>query len=319
MSGFRLNRCQVIGGSGLARLTILVLTAVVLAACGGGGALDQPAPAGDDSTPPAASPQQPDLTLPLDVQRQVSANHYSRLRLGSDFDPTLPHDRMAAEGTFAVFWPDWDPAALPPSYKPAYAVYNFYLDDRDGRPLVIFCWETPPESWDDLAVGVANWQEGRWEWHRGPADDLLELEALEPYVSEEGVLLVMVMLTGTEECVLKWIQGPRLGINQVVITPGNDYCHVEVDYLISDLLMPVVVEANLDFDPSAGRTPSEAFSYSGIISADTAIHAEAGLYLDHFGFPDIPIGHRLVAIRVTDFDGDSDVMWYPWKVWFFPE
>lgn len=319
MSGFRLNRGQTIGGCGLARLIILALTLLACAACGGSIAASQLAPPVSDNTPPAASPQQPDLTLPLDVQRQTSANHHTRLRLGSEFDPLLPHDRMAAAGTFGVYWPHWDPDADPPSRKPAYAVYNFYLDDLEGRPLVIFCWETPPESWDDLAVGVSNWQEGRWEWFHGPADDLLELEALDPYVSEEGVLLVMVMLTGTEECVLKWIQGPRLGINEVIVSASEDSYTVSFDYLISAQVPPYCVSANLGFDPSAGNTPAEAFGSAGTAYYYGAVHSGEGLYCDAFPFPAVPAGGHFVALEVMDFQGDTDVIWYPWKLWFFPE
>ena len=130
---------------------------------------------------------------------------------------------------------------------------------------------------------------------------------------------MLVMVTGTEECVLKWIQGPRLGITEVSVIASEDSCTVSFDYLISACVPPYTVAANLGFDPSAGNTPSEAFRNSGVISADLLHHASEGLYFETHWFPVMPVGSHFVALEVKDFHGDSDVMWYPWKVWFFPE
>jgi len=255
-----------------------------------------------------------DLPLPLDATRQTSGNHHERLLLGAGFDELLPHERVSIQDDFARYAPNWNPQADPPAFEPAFAIYNFNLDDRGGTPVVWFCWDTPPQSWDDLMIGIANWEQNTWEWFAGPPEDRLELTALDPYVSAEGVMLVMTILMGSNECVLKWVQAPRLGITDIEVTgEGGNYI-LTLNYFISDLESPYEVEAQVGFDTADGDTPVDAFGVSGFVSCDLFFPSSSGFYRGSFYVSQVLDNEYLIALKVTTFTSNADVYWYPWKI-----
>lgn len=226
-------------------IILLVLAAVLLAACGG---RSQPvAPAVPAAAPPGLA-QRIALPAPGALGRQLipeapprraSFEFSSSVNYGGNFNG-LPYAQVEANASVeAVFAPQYDPQAEPPLTEPAYAGYYFYgLDTFNGPPQLILEWSAPPAE-GCLWVALANFVRGTWDWFALDSGILttLSVDSLAPYTRPaDSYLYLYVVLTGTQAAQLQYVvlgqpAAPSLTIfTNLSGTPPNGLAPLQVEY-----------------------------------------------------------------------------------------
>ena len=163
-----------------------------------------------------ALPQQ--LASQLPQPKSLSYTQDDQLQNASGFIHELPYNRVSGLiEPMAVFTPSWDPAGQPTVDDLAYATYRFTLPGYNGEATLGTIWQyAPPEPGvGETAVcwvGLSNWERGCWDWYAGPADYVLSVASLDPYVADDGELLVVVLLLGTTECALSEL---AVGVSEI--------------------------------------------------------------------------------------------------------
>ena len=116
----------------LGALAFLILAA--LAGCGTSGHSTQES-AG--SAAPVPLPAVPELAAKLKphTAAYVAADLQ---KSGADYDPTLPLQRVTANGNEAHFDPQWDSPAQVGFDKLAFATYDFTIKSYAGAPRIVY-------------------------------------------------------------------------------------------------------------------------------------------------------------------------------------
>jgi len=195
---------------------ILTLIAALPAmGCGGGGgaAIRDLAPqhSGPEVQPVAAEDGAGfGLPAPQLLLRQVSYLPEDRVRMGFYLDPGLPRQLVEIDGDDARFAPNWTDPGGTDSANLAWAVYPFSLAGYSDEAQVSLGWETAPADTDDVYVALGAVAKNAWQWYRPDAEGTAAVESMAPFVAPGGELLVAVVLTGSDECLLDWV---RIGAN----------------------------------------------------------------------------------------------------------
>jgi len=151
------------------------------------------------------------LPAPSQLARHPSYTPEDRVKQGSEFSGIFPSNRVMPQWINASYDPNWDQQASPTIADLAYAAYAFHLDGYSDEPLLHVGWLAPPE-YTDWWIGMARWEDDAWEWHQGTVANLVNLNTMEPYISETDNVLLLVMVAGTEPCTLGYLRfGARVG------------------------------------------------------------------------------------------------------------
>lgn len=206
---------------------LFVLTAIPLfAACGGKGDALPAQPPSDQSGESVDGQPAVLLALPApsDIPRGASAppTDGDRYRPSLAYDATLPHQRTG--GMFELeFDPDWHPGDVATPDRLAYACYHFTnLTEYTGVARIKLDWSVPPPSYQHLWLAVADFDRDTWRWYPVPATNTVDMAHFDAFVSGNGEMLALVLLSGTDEATLRWIIiGDRLTLNAQLITDLN--------------------------------------------------------------------------------------------------
>lgn len=180
-----------------------------------GAELNQPA-VGKLGQPPVA--QLPALPAPANLLKQPAAfpatttdTAYGRTRSGAAFDADLPHNRVGAEGSSAMFYPG-DPSLPGGLADVAYCTYRFQIAPFLRMDALKLDWTSHPAPAGNYWVGISDFETGRWRWFDGPLEgQLLEGAALDDMDDPgNGTLFVVVAVVspGTPELANLEITGP---------------------------------------------------------------------------------------------------------------
>jgi len=152
--------------------------------------------------PPPAAAQDPDMgshtpAIPLpDPWSLVSVDTPALWdQAGSDFvSHTVSPTRVTASGQHGRFEPQqtgdgdrWDASA--------YALYRFDLEGTESGRLLDTIWETPPKD-NDFWVGLANFEDQRWDWYDAAPGTALTVPELLPYTADSQEVYVVIVVTG---------------------------------------------------------------------------------------------------------------------------
>ena len=151
-----------------------------------------------------------------------------RLRDGGDYSTVLPPSRVSADGAAALFAPQWSStqdglAAL------AYALYAFNLADPASHEQVDTAWEGAlPAS--AAYIALSDFSNGRWLWYALPPSGELSCGVCSAYASPAGVMLAVVVLTGTEQQRLHWLRvgGNLPPVADLDVTPQSGMAPLDV-------------------------------------------------------------------------------------------
>lgn len=100
----------------------------------------------------------------------------------------------------------------PEDGSPAYAVYTFSLAGYDGEPYIELGWQSPLPAAADTWIGLSDWARGSWRWHAVDSAGIAVTAGLDPFIDEDGIMLVVVAYGGEEPCTLDWLRvGPADG------------------------------------------------------------------------------------------------------------
>jgi len=233
----------------------------------------------------------PGLVAPAEILKHPAAVYtYSRIIPGPEYDATLPANAVSIDEDVALFNPNWNPKADPPSVELAYAVYGLRHPElgSSGAELELNWQGVPPDS-SNCWVGLANWQLNRWDWYRYPAEGVLEFNGpyRYHYVNISRQANIVVVLTGTGGHRLQWV---RFGQN----------------------LAPVVSlssrEDNLGSYPVEVTLTASAYDLDGEVSLIEWDLDGSEDYLGQLGGTEAAVlieepGKYFIRVRVTDDDG----------------
>jgi hypothetical protein len=132
---------------------------------------------------------------------------------GKDYEALINH-KVAADTVdpeALVFAPDAVAGQKELEYT-AYAAYQFSLTPvKEYLKLKLSWLETPADG--SVWLAFSNWNRGRWEWYNATNSGELDLTApgMQPYAKaagdpNEGLMYVVVLLTGDQSCRLKSLQ-----------------------------------------------------------------------------------------------------------------
>ncbi|MCB1185899.1 hypothetical protein KDL29_01925 [bacterium] len=174
----------------------------------------------------ASFAQPGELSLPDLTGKSVSFVQDDLDKEGADYDPTLPSQNVVMDAGYAVFSPGWLPGEGGAGL--AMATYRFVAPGYAASTelqSVGFEWSKgyDPDFPQDMYVGFANWDEGRWTWYMGPDDSTLTIDSLAPYEREDGTILVALVMMGEKELELGRISlgDPELRGTGLLPKPGE--------------------------------------------------------------------------------------------------
>ncbi len=120
------------------------------------------------------------------------------------YDSTLPTRRIEVKDDYLVFRPIWHDSVYDTTDDLAYCMYRVDLAAYSGASTIGFTWveNAPPTAEGKYWVGLADRGRGAWDWYLGPADSVLTLSSLAPYLDPSGELLVVIAMVGRERVVV---------------------------------------------------------------------------------------------------------------------
>jgi len=150
------------------------------------------------------APSQVLMLLP--PARETSSDGSGWLKSGGSYDDALPKAHIAREGDAAQlcrFSPQWEPGDS--ISKLAYGVYRWNLRGFGGSATVKVTWDSTaqPSDYSNLFIGFADVSRDSWQWYGGPADGVLTVPSFGPYRDAAGTMLIMVVVLGDEQVVLR--------------------------------------------------------------------------------------------------------------------
>lgn len=157
---------------------------------------------------------------------------------GDQFDPALPHNGVAANGTQGWFTPTWDlGAASHMLSEMAYCTYHFEIPGYDRDASIRTQWSLSDDT--TTYVALANWDTDRWDWFKLGDVDLFLPGTMDPYLNIGDDLLLVVAIVGTQPCKLDSI---RIGGYPPVAALSVSDTHGPLQY-------PLTMDASATSDP----------------------------------------------------------------------
>jgi len=283
------------------RLILLMLLALATCtACAGRIAAPR-----DKSVPPDAVPQSSappgGFVLPAPAElaqalhrpdRRASYTSDDLRKEAEAFEAALPNQRVTASSSGAIFQPDWPKTAPSPFSGLAFAIYHLQAAGYSGDPSLNLGWVSAPGIPGNLYYGLANWDENRWDWWQGEADDKLDLGSTAPYFdSFGGDMLIVALKIGTGTCELDYLRlGSLPPMRNLVATPtaGLIPLSVEFDATGSIDVDGSIAEYRWDpdgdgvFDQTSGSDPqfNHVYDTEGTYSAGLRLIDNDGIFSD---------------------------------------
>ncbi len=193
---------------------------------------------------------------------------------GSEFLADLPFQRVTAAGSAARYAPVWDPAA-PAVQDLAYAMYGFDLSGYDLDESVRLGWALAHAS-SDAWLGLADRNDDRWVWQPIPELGIVRT-AFENHIRADGLLLAVVMLTGSHEWELETIaigRSENHPVASLIAAPTEGLAPLEV-----------TCDASASYDPNGQITRFDwdldgdgVFEVTAGTATQTVTYDAAGLH-----------------------------------------
>ena len=120
-----------------------------------------------------------------------------------EYAKQLVNNKVSAIGELAEFQPAVN-ASNSPIEDYSYAVFDLTMDNFNGEETISLNWNAghEPDS-GNVWLGLSDWQHERWVWYAGPEDDVVSAPIATEYTSAESRLLVLLLLGGTNRCLLE--------------------------------------------------------------------------------------------------------------------
>jgi hypothetical protein len=208
-------------------------------------------------------------------------------RDGAEFDVALPWSNAAQDGSVGEFTPDH--VAGDPLVDAAFAVYNFSLVGYDRNPEIGQSWDVSP-ALGQYYFGLSNWASNSWHWYRPDNTTLpYELPDIDPYIRNDGELLLVVLCFGTQATRLEGLRiGSQPPVNSVVTSGLSGF-----------------VPLSTSIDASGSSDPDGSIAkFSWDLDGDGDFETDKGLDPLLEFETSVAVGRRF-ALRVTDNDGVS--------------
>jgi hypothetical protein len=236
-----------------------------------------------------ALPDPSDVKGKLPEPRSAAYVPSDLTKLGTDFDPSLPHHRVTQSGNDASFTPDWDSPTKVGFDGLAFATYLFNVKGYGGIPKLNYAWSTPPDKPGNAYFALANWDEDRWDWYRGKASSSITLPGTAPYLDFGGNMLVCVLRVGIDESALSslWLGSqPPLASLTVSSAYGLAPLSVTLDASASSDNDGSIVKYEWDpqgdgtFEFDGGTEPTLSYPYfvAGVYAPSVRVTDNTGVY-----------------------------------------
>jgi PKD repeat protein len=206
---------------------------------------------------------------------------------GSEFDPTLPNNLVTVQDNSALF--DGE-SALPKLTGVSYGIYRFALSGYDRNAAVYAEWS--PADAANTYFALANWSKDRWQWFKSAAEGGLQLGSMDPYLHEDGTMLVAVLVLGDDLARLDSLRaGSQPPVASLQIEPPSGF----VPYELS-------LDASASSDPDGTIVRYEwDLNNNGVFELETGSDATPPAQtIDD-------AGSHTIALKVTDNDGVQNV------------
>ncbi len=137
------------------------------------------------------------------LSRHSSAAAGGRVARADWYEAGLASSRVSLDDTQLVF----SPAGSAVLGGGAYAIFQLSLAPDLSPAQLHLSWNGTAPAAEDLVLGLANWDSGRWELYSASDSSLPELPALDPYLDDtDGRLFLLVMLRGSTPASLQWLR-----------------------------------------------------------------------------------------------------------------
>lgn len=244
------------------------------------------------------------------VAREVSYIQ-GRFRHGKDYAQTFS-SKVEVDGNNLRFNPGFLPENPWNSTDLAYAVFQYQVDGYDDLPEIHFNWALPPLDSSLWYLGLSNWETDSWKWATGEVYSKLTFESLDPYIDDNGNLLLIVVLGGMNPAILSNLM---LGqdVESLSIAPvlGGIYNNFGLSFAIETGDPNSKVEIDFNYDPNAvlgdelasfGQAPYQnRIVYSGALESG---NQEISTFLWNLN-----AGENLFAVKVTDSFDNQHLFW----------
>ena len=176
-------------------------------------------------------------------------------RTAAGFETALPSSRVSTQGDRLVFSPTWDSAASVSCDDLAYCIYRLHLQgygDTTREQTLGLAWESAAQEFYLGFLGETNQHSEYWEWYAGPEDGVLTIESFAPYQDAGGDVLIIVVVLGTEECVLDSMEVGAWevrGLGADLDALSDDVLAIDPPDFWSELMPPMEVDLSADCSP----------------------------------------------------------------------
>jgi hypothetical protein len=173
-------------------LTVLLLLSTLATACSGR-PVDEVGPPVSTATAPRLLPSPAALpALGAKPQRTTAAGNPVWLP-GSSYEQAYPNQRAEIVGSSCLLLPHKLKGVQEFSHL-AYALYDLNLPGGwDGAPALQLRW-AETVSLNELSVGLANWDTGRWDWYACGQTGGVQPPSLAPYTHHEGCRVIAAVV-----------------------------------------------------------------------------------------------------------------------------
>jgi PKD repeat protein len=212
-------------------------------------------------------------------------------RSGSAYQNLLPFANLdpLSQAPDCVF----NPAAVTPNGMAgvAFGIYDFTISGFDRNALIRYDISSAGASYNDIFIGLSDWDKGTWSWFGGDPSGRLELPSLDPYFNPAGRILVVVLSIGNTPFSLAELRvGGRPPEANLTATEDQGLLPLSVSF-----------DALLSIDPDASDLSFE-WDWEGDGTYDLSTDS-SGAFQEHvYEFP----GVFSPRVRVTDAEGLQD-------------
>ncbi len=163
-------------------------------------------------TEPDGADQLPSPAQAVELLRAASADWElgEMLTYGTFYLDVLPHQHVTQSLYSCVFEAEWE-AQGPQPANMAHAIIPVFITEPGAEPELWAQWSAPPSE-AGCYVGLADYAENAWEWHRGTLQGGIALKSFAPYDHPtEDYVLVIVCVIEDAPAALDWVRfGPNI-------------------------------------------------------------------------------------------------------------